>query len=452
MAWTRRATASCAACIGYAFSFFRDEAIVMSPHRRITRYRDTLSEPGHGPDGFADDPLPSPPWGDDAGDPALPAPLACVLERTEARMRAAHAAHLGYPYNLVGTTDVPASLGGLLINNLGDPYVGSHYGSEVCALEREVVGWLMDLWECDAPGDYWGSVGASGTEGNLWALYLAREALPGAPLLHSREAHYSIPKAARILRMKAVTVDATPDGAIDLDALAASLGGGPAIVALTCGTTVKGAHDDVGGVLACLDAAGVGPDRRFVHLDGALNAMVLPFAEGVPAGIRPSFRHGIDSLSTSGHKMIGTPMPCGVLVARRRHVERVASAIAYLRSDDTTLMGSRNGHAVLALWARLFGHGAGGFRADVAASLARTDRLVADLRTAGVPVLRNRHGLTVVFPEPPEPIVTRYQLACSGGTAHAIVMPNVTDALVARFLADYRAWWRSLEPAGIAAQ
>jgi histidine decarboxylase len=341
---------------------------------------------------------------------------------------------------------VPPDLGGYLINNLGDPYAGSHYASEVCAIEREAVAWLMDLWECEPPRDYWGSVGASGTEGNIWALYLAREAFPTARLIHSREAHYSIPKAARILRIDATPVGCTPDGAIDLDALSAALDGrgdGPLIVALTCGTTVRGAHDDIGGVLARLDAAGIGPDRRFVHVDGALNAMVLPFCDETPPGLRPSFRHAIDSISTSGHKMIGTPMPCGVLVARRRHVDRVASAIAYLRSNDTTLMGSRNGHAVLALWARLYGHGAAGFRADVRGCLARADRLAAALRAAGVPVLRNPLSLTVVFPQPAEPVVRTYQLACHRDEAHAIVMPNVTDALLDRLLSDYLRWWQS---------
>lgn len=377
---------------------------------------------------------------------ALSALVDGVLAQTEARMRTAHATHLGYPYNLVGRLPVPASLGGFLINNLGDPYAGSHYASEVCALEREAVAWLMDLWGCERPEDFWGAVGASGTEGNLWALYLGREALPTALLLYSTEAHYSIPKAARILRIHATAVACTADGAIDLDAFARALshlGCGPVIVALTCGTTVKGAHDDIEGVLARLDAAGCGPDGRFVHVDGALNAMVLPFAENVPAAIRPDFRQGIDSLSTSGHKMIGTPMPSGVLIARRRHVERVASAIAYLRSNDTTLMGSRNGHAVLAIWARLQGHGAAGFRADVGTCLARADRLVRALRRDGVPVLRNPFALTVVFPEPADPIVRTYQLACHRGEAHAIVMPNVTDALLDRFLADYRSWWRS---------
>ena len=72
-----------------------------------------------------------------------------TYERTLARVKAAHATHLGYPYNLNFEPGVPTQFGNYLINNLGDPYVGSHYASEVCDLEREAVSWLMDLWECD---------------------------------------------------------------------------------------------------------------------------------------------------------------------------------------------------------------------------------------------------------------------------------------------------------------
>jgi len=377
--------------------------------------------------------------------------IAKILHETEKRIRTAHATHLGYPYNLVGETPVPHSFCDFLVNNLGDPYVGSHFGSHACDLEREAVAWLMDLWQCDDRSEFWGSVVASGTEGNIWALYLAREAFPTAKLLYSRDAHYSIPKAARILRMEAVAVDCEESGAIDVEAFAEaldSLDGRTVIVALTCGTTVKGAHDDIAAVVACLDAAGFGPHRRFVHVDGALNAMVLPFAAEAPFAIQPSFHHGIDSLSTSGHKMIGTPMPCGVLIALRRHVDRVASAIAYLRSSDTTLMGSRNGHAALSIWSRLIGHGKRGYRADVRACLARTGRLVAALRADAVPVLCNPFSFTVVFPQPGEAIVRAYQLACNTGEAHAIVMPNVTDALINRFVSDYLAWWENEQPRG----
>ncbi len=368
-----------------------------------------------------------------------------TLFDTELRVRRANETHLGYPYNLGIVPRVPTSLGAYLINNLGDPYAGSHYAAEVCALEREAIAWLSQVWGGADMDLYAGSIGASGTEGNIWGLYLGREALPTAILLHGADAHYSIPKAARIQRIDSRMLRSTPQGEIDLDDLAFvldDLGGRPVILALTCGTTMKGAHDDIAGAIRVLDAAGYGPDRRYIHLDGALNAMVVPFLSAAPAAIRPDFGLGIDSISTSGHKMIGTPMPCGALICRRTHLDRISRAIAYLRSNDTTLMGSRNGHAVLAIWTRLMAHGVAGYTQDALRCTLRAEDMAAALRDVGVDVLLNPHSLTVVFPEPPEDIQMTYQLPCHMGLAHAIIMPSVTDSLIERFLTDYIRWFR----------
>jgi histidine decarboxylase len=206
---------------------------------------------------------------------------------------------------------------------------------------------------------------------------------------------------------------------------------------------MKGAHDDIGGIIEILNDAGISPQQRYIHVDGALNAMVVPFAPDAPENIRPSFRHAIDSISTSGHKMIGTPMPCGALVCRKEHIERVATAIAYLRSNDTTLMGSRNGHAVLAVWSRLMGHGHKGYGTDSRNCMMQARWLADQLRLRGVPVMCNPHSLTVVFPQPDDRIVKTYQLACHRGEAHAIVMPSVRNALLDRFITDYAEWWKS---------
>ena len=379
-----------------------------------------------------------------------PVDVQAKFQTVLARVKVAHENHLGYPYNLDFSPGVPAMLGNHLINNLGDPYAGSHYASEVCDLEREAIDWLKSLWRCDDTENYWGSIGASGTEGNLWGIYLGREALHEAVLLHSDEAHYSIPKAARLLRMDARSVSCTANGAIDLDAFTTTLEGlkgSTVIVALTSGTTMKGAHDDIAGVITRLDAAGISKSRRYIHIDGALNAMVLPFVTEAPFRIQPSFKHDIDSISTSGHKMIGTPMPCGALICKRDHVKRVATAIAYLRSNDTTLMGSRNGHAVLAIWSRFFSHGMEGYRLDVQACIKRAHSLSYQLRAFGVPTLLNEYSLTVVFPQPSENIVKTYQLACHQGNAHAIVMPNVTDSLLQKFVEDFKKDWQSLQRA-----
>jgi histidine decarboxylase len=354
--------------------------------------------------------------------------------------------HIGYPYNLDFETNSLSHLGGFLVNNLGDPYVGSHYATEVCDMERETIAWMMGIWGCQEQDEHWGAVGTSGTEGNLWAIYLAREALEQPILITSAEAHYSLPKAARILNMDSANCAADATGAISVESLRDAVRAHRdrnIILALTCGTTMKGAHDDITGCIKVLDEEGIDPSRRFVHVDGALNAMVLPFIDGVPDNICPTFGKPIDSISASGHKMIGTPMPCGVLVTKRTHVSRVASAISYLRSDDTTLMGSRNGHAVLAIWNRLMRHGVVGFRKDSKGCIERAGNLADRLKSAGIPVLHNSWSLTVVFPKPSEAIINAYQLACHDDSAHAIVMPNVKRDLIDRFVVEYIADWRS---------
>jgi histidine decarboxylase len=60
-----------------------------------------------------------------------------------------------------------------------------------------------------------------------------------------------------------------------------------------------------------------------------------------------------------------------------------------------------------------------------------------------VPVQLNPFSLTVLVPEPDPATVKRFQLSCSGGQAHAIVMPNVGDAQVRRFREAYLAWWEA---------
>jgi histidine decarboxylase len=377
--------------------------------------------------------------------PALPRAILDTLFDTELRIRRANATHIGFPYNLQPALRVPSTLSSYLINNLGDPYTGSRFAAEVCDLEDQVIAWLSQVWHGADPELYAGSIGASGTEGNIWAIHLGREALRDAVLLHSADAHYSIPRAGQLLRIETREVGSTPAGEIDLgdlDRVLGALQGRPVILSLTCGTPMKGAHDDIAGALRVLDVAGYGSDRRFVHLDAALSGMVLPFLTATTPNLVPDFRLGVDSISISGHKMIGTPMPCGALVCRSVHLERFSETPVHLRLSDTTLLGSRNGHAVLSLWTRLMEQGVAGFARDALRCTLRAKDLAGSLRRVGVDVLLNAWSMTVVFPEPSEAIVKTYQLACHMGLARAIIMPSVTDSLIERFIEDYCSWFR----------
>ena len=54
------------------------------------------------------------------------------------------------------------------------------------------------------------------------------------------------------------------------------------------------------------------------------------------------FDAGVNSIAISGHKMIGSPLPCGVVLAEKAAVDRIARKIDYVGTLDTTLLGSRN--------------------------------------------------------------------------------------------------------------
>lgn len=375
--------------------------------------------------------------------PDLPRLLRDEPRDTEWRLHRGHERHLGHPYGQSFDPGVPPGLAQLLINNLGAPCADQQTGTEAREMERQVIGWLMQLWGCEMPQDHWGAISASGTEANLWGLHLGREALPDGVLLYSADAHASIPKAARMLRIPAQELHCTPEGEIDLAHLAealAGLGGKPVLLALTCGTTAKGAHDDIAGAIAVLETAGYGPERRFVHVDAALSGMVLPFLSDAALSIRPGFHLAIDSLSVSGHKMIGAPMPCGALVCRRVHARRNGHRVTDPRPAEVAPMRTRNDHAVLAIWTRLFGRGYAAFAEDARRCARRAQALARQLRGAGAQVLCNPHSLTVVFAQPDEGMARTYQLACSKGLARAVVMPSVTEPLLDCFVSDYAAW------------
>ena len=365
------------------------------------------------------------------------------------------------------------------INNLGDPFIESNYGVHSREFEIGVLQWFARLWEIE-DDDYWGYITNCGTEGNLHGILVGREVLPDGILYASKESHYSVFKAARMYRMDAVSVGTLPTGEIDYDELHRSLvanKGRPAVLNINVGTTVKGAVDDVDRILHVLQQAGYSEDKFFIHCDGALFGLMLPFVRDArrvttaatssttaPAGTSYgdgviTFRKPIGSVSVSGHKFVGVPMPCGVVMTRKRHVMKLSSDIEYLNSRDATIMGSRNGHAPIFMWHTLTRKGYEGLRADVESCIDNARAMKSMLEKAGVPVMLNELSSTVVFERPvEEAFVKKWQLACEGDIAHVVVMPNVTLATLREFTNEltmskalYGSWRQNQEAATVTA-
>ncbi|MFC4066320.1 pyridoxal-dependent decarboxylase [Actinoplanes subglobosus] len=328
---------------------------------------------------------------------------------------------------------------GKLLNNVGDPFQEGHGRNHTKDAEVQVVRWLGDLF--GAGDDVWGYVTGGATEGTLHAVDEAATAHPDVVVYASAAAHYSIAKAARLVRAPLVRVEVDENDRMSLDHLRDRLRAHPgraAMIVATVGTTEREAVDDVAGVAGLCDDLGI--VRRRIHVDAALAGVPRALlAGGATSGF--GFDAGATSLVISGHKFLSTLMPCAVILYPRRPSAQNQQPISYIGSADTTISGSRSGHTPLLLAASLLGQGRSGHRRRA----QRSRDLAADtyyaLRRIGWPAQRLPDAFTITLAQPsrlPHPWV----LGGDDRTGRIICMPGVDQAWIAELVADLDALLR----------
>mmetsp|Transcript_110 Transcript_110/g.193 ORF Transcript_110/g.193 Transcript_110/m.193 type:complete len:422 (-) Transcript_110:407-1672(-) len=381
------------------------------------------------------------------------------LDELLERVKEKTAVHLGYPYNLKQSYSDLRPFMDFFLNNLGDAYARSNYGINTQDIEREVIDRFTDIWGGNKQAEpIWGAVTSCGTEGNLLGILYGREACEqrsgGCPatLVSSVESHYSIAKAARMYCMPYARVDSTPsDGEICYKHLEETCRrivgeeGGSVVCVANIGSTVRGAHDRIGRMLEALDKAQVPDEKRFLHCDAALSGLILPMIEEAKEWSF-GFDLGADSIAVSGHKQLGTPVPCGVVCAKREHMERWAAGTPaeadYVNTQDSTISGSRSGFAALALWYAVETKGVAGMEQDARECIDLAAYLTTTLNdAAGSQVAQakrfNPFSTTVVFARPSEELSLKYQLATTADIAHVVVTPSVTKETLNDFVEEY---------------
>jgi histidine decarboxylase len=328
------------------------------------------------------------------------------------------------------------------INNIGDPFSSTGYFRlNTHDVERDVIQWFAKILNANKlhheDDSVWGYVTCGGTEGNMYGLYLARELLPDGVVYYSGDTHYSVAKILRIANIRSTMVKSCADGEMDYDDLAAALKrnqDAPPIIFANIGTTMRGAIDDIDAINERLKDAAI--TRYYIHADAALSGMILPFVD------RPQpfdFRAGIDSISISGHKFPGMPMPCGVVLARRSLVDRVAQSVEYIGTKDTTILGSRNGVTPIFLHHLIQTIGEAGFREMVQGCFNVADYAIRKFSSKNMNAWRHKNSITVVFPRINEPVLQKWQIALQGTDAHLITMPHITTKVIDDFIEELSA-------------
>jgi histidine decarboxylase len=184
-------------------------------------------------------------------------------------------------------------------------------------------------------------------------MLLGREAQPNGVLYSSVETHYSIFKAARFYKMDCEAIPTLFCGEINYDIFEKTLQkhlDRPAIVNVNIGTTVKGAFDNLDKVLEILQRNGFDESRFYIHCDGALGGLILPFLEQNTLDV--SFKKPIGSISVSGfffhiltfsqgHKFLGCPMPSGICITYKKYKQNILDGLEQWNGKDSTILGSR---------------------------------------------------------------------------------------------------------------
>ena len=356
-----------------------------------------------------------------------------ALESLLSEIRNATASQIGYPTNQRIDYSPLVPFLSYSVNNVGDPFHASNYWANTHEFEREVIAYFARLFHLEEE-DAWGYVTSGGTEGNMYGLYLARELFPNAVFYFSEDTHYSVLKNVRVLNARYIMIKRQENGEIDYGDLRDMIRVNrdvPAVIMANVGTTMRGAVDNIPQIRRILDDLVV--SSYYIHADAALSGLILPF---VPEPQAFGFDAGIDSISVSGHKLIGAPVPCGVVLTKRNYVERVGRAVEYVGVNDTTLSGSRSGIAPLMLWFALSRYGDDGLRELVEGMLENAEYAVQQFNRQGIKAWRHRNSATVVFPKPPQEVFQKWQIAPEGKEAHIITMPHVTREMIDELVGD----------------
>ena len=343
---------------------------------------------------------------------------------------------LGYPVTLNFDYSLLYKFLQYPVNNAGDPFYmdGSHH-MNTHSIEREVIHFFANLLKAPE-NNYWGYVTNGSSEGNLYALYLAKRLYPGGVVYFSEESHYSIEKNIDILGLNYQKVKSQPHGEIDYKDREATIllhQDQPAIIIANIGTTFKEATDDIKPIQDILGKCKV--KKYYIHCDAAFCGSYAQFLTPKP---HFDFSEGADSIIVSGHKFLGSPIPCGIIIVLKHNKERISNYVDVLDSLDDTITGSRNAITPLIIWYMIRTVGTEGIHHQLNECLNLSAYTQIKINHLGIKAWRNPNALTIIFPRVSKALQYKWQLAAHGAFSHLIIRPGITKDMIDSFITDLK--------------
>jgi histidine decarboxylase len=122
----------------------------------------------------------------------------------------------------------------------------------------------------------------------------------------------------------------------------------------------------------------------------------------------------------------------------KSNVGRVARAVEYVGSLDSTVSGSRNGFTPILLWYAIKKFGFNGFKRIVRQCVRTAELAVRMMNNNNIKAWKNDNAITVVFPRPAENVIKKWKLAVQDDIAHIICMPQVNEDVINSVIKDIK--------------
>ncbi len=314
--------------------------------------------------------------------------------------------------------------------NLGDPELFP--GTK--ELERKAIEFVAKLLH--APSGYAASMTSGGTESNITAMWIFREASNKNVVVLPKHAHFSFEKALRMLKMKGVYVEGKYNMAAKdfKKAVSKETCCGVAIA----GNTTYGYIDEIEEIADfCYD------EHIFLHVDAAFGGFVIPFLKNAP---KFDFSlKGVSSIAIDAHKMGLSPIPAGFLIMRKNWLDliKVRSKCTHTRWQ-AGLLGTRPGAAAAAAYAVMHYIGMDGYKKVVKKCMDNVAYLKKLLDENGIEYVPPRLNVVAIKCDAERVAMELKRrgwmvgLDESEGVIRLVIMPHVKKKFIAEFIEDLK--------------
>ncbi|DAC73215.1 MAG TPA: tyrosine decarboxylase MfnA [Thermoplasmata archaeon] len=322
-----------------------------------------------------------------------------------------------------------------LETNLGDPALCP--GTK--EIESRFIGFISKLLH--APKTSVGQIVSGGTEGNITAMWIAKQLSGKKEIILPQSAHFSFQKIASLMDMKLIEIPLKKEYVMDVAQLKKKISKRTAAVVGLAGSTELGTIDPIPQLSEiCND------EHVFFHVDAAFGGFVIPFLKELHYTV-PDFDFklkGVTTISIDSHKMGYAAIPLGTLMIRKKQwLESISVESPYISIEKQAgILGTRSGAPVAAAYAVARYLGYKGYRNMVQSCMEVTQYAEQRITELGLAlVMKPTMNVIGVKLKKPELVVKKLseqgwqlnkvkRLSC----IRLVLMPHITKQIIDEFI------------------